>query len=83
MLDNILADLARDAGNGVEFESLLVRQADDALQGHSRRPVLFSPRMWDELSDTARANSRAVPLRYLFDTQNIEDEARQLNWRSR
>ena len=81
MAQNIVADVKRHLRHPIQFEPCLVENAGDALAGANREPVLFSPRMWDRLSEAARDDPRAVPLRYYFDSRDIEAAARDLGWR--
>ncbi len=43
-------------------------------------PILFSPRMWDDLPEVARRDPRAVEVRYVFVPDELEALARELGW---
>ncbi len=81
MAQNIVADVKRHHRHPVRFEPVLVENAADAFEGANRDPVLFSPRMWDRLSEAAKKDPRAVLLRYYFDSRDLEAAGRDLGWR--
>lgn len=43
-------------------------------------PVLFSPRVWGELTPAHRKDPRAVQARYVYDSQELDRLAEELDW---
>jgi len=43
--------------------------------------ALFAPRIWAELDETSRRNPRAIELRYVFDTGELDQLALALQWK--
>jgi len=46
-------------------------------------PVLFSPRSWAALSPAARADSRAIEIRYLVEPKDLSSLGEELDWEPR
>lgn len=46
-------------------------------------PVLFSPRAWAALSSAARADSRAMEIRYLIEPRDLSSLGDELDWEPR
>jgi hypothetical protein len=45
--------------------------------------VLFSPRSWAALSPAARADSRAIEIRYLIEPKDLSSLGEELDWEPR
>ncbi len=63
-----------------------VRVADDpaaTLDTRAHTPVVYAPRIWAELDETSRRDPRAIELRYVFDTEELDQLAATLQWKSR
>ena len=84
MLSMIMADLSGLFESGayallpqvVEDTRWLLPRGDASL-------VLVSPRMWGSLSPQQRSDSRVLEIRYVFDGEEIERLAAELNWSAR
>ncbi len=50
------------------------------LADGARDPILFSPRVWSELSDDDRAHPRAHEARYVFDARELEKLGVEQGW---
>lgn len=53
------------------------------LRGKGSGPVLFSPRVWGELSPAERAHPRAIEVRYVFDEAELDAIGPEFGWASR
>ena len=53
------------------------------LHGKGNGPVLFSPRVWGELSPAERAHPRAVEVRYVFDEAELDAIGPEFGWAPR
>jgi len=85
MLHNILADLQRLLpGREFRIEPKIVRTPDRWLaQRRSRHPVLFSPRVWGELSAKTRRDPRAHEASFVFDRSELDAIGPVLGWSPR
>ncbi len=85
MLHNILADLTRLLPpDRFEVRPQLVRAPDRWLAAHrSRQPLLFSPRMWGELSERSREDPRANEARFVFESADLTGIGMTLGWKPR
>lgn len=85
MAQNIAADLALLLpADRVRLSMRIVARAGDALR--RRRPgevLLFSPRLWGELSDEDRQMPAVREARYVFDPTDLEALGEQFGWSSR
>ena len=85
MARNIAADLARLLP-APEFK-LVNRVAPKAeaflKSAPPRASLLFSPRMWGELSERARRDPRVHQVRYVFDAAGLDSLAAEQGWESR
>lgn len=85
MLHNILADVSRL----LPEERIRVRpQISRApekwfLSRRSPVPVLFSPRVWGELSSRARNDPRAIEARFIFEPKDLESIGATMGWSAR
>ena len=78
--DAVASDLLATVGD-VKID----KRIDDAperirIRGTSGPTHIFAPRVWAELTATARSHPRAVELRYVFDPTQLEAVARSLAW---
>lgn len=65
------------------YQTIVVADGRKALVDSGDGPVLYAPRIWADLGDEERRHPRALPVRYVFDTQEISALAAQLGWRRR
>ncbi len=65
------------------YETIVVADGGEALIDTGDGPVLYAPRIWADLGEEERRHPRAVPIRYVFDTQEISALAARLGWRRR
>jgi DNA-binding transcriptional regulator YhcF (GntR family) len=82
MARNIAADLVRILPSG-SFRVVIrvVARAEEALRGAAPgSPILFSPRMWGELSEDARRDPRALQVRYVFEPDAASALATEKGW---
>lgn len=79
----VAADVSRVLKNpNLNITTHVVTRAEDALALDA--PVLlFSPRVWADLSDAARNDPRACEVRYVFDPKELRQLAATLSWPSR
>ena len=61
----------------------VIKDTKDILNGSRRELRLVPPRVWGSLSDEHRRNERIVEVRYLYDTEELEETARRLGWTSK
>ncbi len=61
----------------------VIKDTKDILNGSRRELLLVPPRVWGSLSDEHRRNERIVEVRYLYDTEELEETARRLGWTSK
>ena len=82
---NIAADLAAVLPSPTfEIRTLVSNNPTTALHVAGRtQPVLFAPRVWGALGVAERADPRAVEVRYVFDTAELQAVAERLGWRAR
>jgi len=85
MARNIVADLiAAGLDSRWRLEPHVYEPPERILEaGAARTPVLFSPRVWDRLSDDARADPRAVRLAYAFTPEALRSIGDHFGWRER
>jgi hypothetical protein len=78
----VAADLVDLFGDrAVRIEQRIVDDPGAALRSRRGPPVLFSPRVWAELSEKARSHPRALELRYLLDSEELQAMGQALGWR--
>jgi GntR family transcriptional regulator len=53
------------------------------LRSRSKIPVLYSPRMWGQLTPAQRRNPRAYEVRYVFVPDDLQMIAKRLAWKPR
>ena len=84
MASNIEADLTTVLPPGsIRIVRRVAGKPGDLLDGKGRGPVLFSPRVWGELSPAERAHPRAVEVRYVFDSAELDALGSESGWVSR
>lgn len=84
MASNIEADLTTVLPPGsIRIIRRVADKPGDLLDGKGRGPVLFSPRVWGELSPDERAHPRAVEVRYVFDSAELDALGSEFGWVSR
>ena len=81
----VAGDLLAQIGDGsIEIRNHVTSDPAAALgdlPGNS--PILFSPRVFADLDESARKHERAFELRYVFDTEELSALARRHQWRAR
>ncbi|RMH25047.1 MAG: GntR family transcriptional regulator [Planctomycetota bacterium] len=77
----IAADVSVLLGGGVRVDPVVAADPNDALSSPVKSPVLFPPRAWARLPARARADPRAVQLKYVIDPADLDSIARRLAWR--
>jgi DNA-binding transcriptional regulator YhcF (GntR family) len=84
MARNIAADLIRILPvSDFQITTTVVKSAKHAFQtARAQTPILFSPRMWGELSANARRDPRAHEVRYVFDAAELEALGVEQGWDS-
>ena len=82
MARNIGADLVRILpAKQFRLVTHVVSRAEEALDGPaSAGPLLLSPRMWGELPPRLRRNPRVHQVRYVFDSQALDELGRAQRW---
>ncbi|MEX2570718.1 MAG: GntR family transcriptional regulator [Gemmatimonadota bacterium] len=83
---SVVADLRRILpGNRVELVPHIVSRAGELLSfvPDSVDAVLFSPRMWEQLTPAERSHPKAIEVRYLFEAKALERLAEDLAWPTR
>jgi DNA-binding transcriptional regulator YhcF (GntR family) len=85
MLANIASDLARILpSDRYRISPRIVRAPSTWLsRSRTRTPLLFSPRLWGELTPAAQRDPRALQVRYVFDPRCLDALGSQLGWRRR
>ena len=85
MARNISADLVRILpAKDFRIVTKVLPKAEDALRASGRHDsILFSPRMWGELSDRARLDPRASQVRYVFDPAELDALGAGQGWDAR
>ncbi len=85
MLRNIHADLSRLLPAGrFRLQPRLVRAPDRWIAARrSPEPLLFSPRLWGELSDRSRRDPRALEARFVFEPRDLDAIGAALGWNPR
>jgi GntR family transcriptional regulator len=82
MAANIAADLSRVLPTGYSIQPLVAQDPVEVLRvAESNKVVLFAPRIWGLLPPAARADRRAVEVRYLFDARDLDLAAARMGWR--
>jgi GntR family transcriptional regulator len=61
----------------------ITRSPASLLRGRSKFPVLFSPRMWGQLTPAQRRNPCAFEVRYVFVPDDLQMMAKRLGWKPR
>lgn len=82
MAVNIIADLdAMFAAEQLEVVAEVTPSPTSFFASYEGSdPVLFSPRVWGELTPAQRQDPRAVQARYVFDAQELDRLAEELDW---
>jgi DNA-binding transcriptional regulator YhcF (GntR family) len=85
MARNIAADLSRILpADEFELTTEVTPRPEQWLErARLRAPVLFAPRMWGGLSETARTHPLVHEVRYVFDPNDLETIGRDLGWQAR
>ncbi len=85
MLHNIQADLSRLLPpERFDLRPRLVRKPERWLAARrTPGPVLFSPRVWGELSERARRDPRAHEARFVFEPRDLDAVGSTLGWQPR
>lgn len=84
MAANIEADLTSVLPPaGFRVERRVANEPGALLDDGGSGPVLFSPRVWGELSPAERAHPRAVEVRYVIDEAGIDAIGPEFGWPSR
>jgi GntR family transcriptional regulator len=65
------------------IECRITRSPASLLRSRSRFPVLFSPRMWSQLTPAQRRDPRAFEVRYVFVPDDLQMMAKRLGWKPR
>jgi GntR family transcriptional regulator len=65
------------------IERRITRSPASLLRSKSKIPVLFSPRMWGQLTPAQRSDSRAFEVRYVFVPDDLQMIAKRLGWKPR
>lgn len=82
MAANIAADLSRVLPTGYSIRPLVAQDPAQALrEAEPSKVVLFAPRIWGLLAPDARADRRAVEVRYVFDARDLDLVAGRMGWR--
>lgn len=61
----------------------ITRSPASLLRSRSKFPVLFSPRMWGQLTPAQRRDPRAFEVRYVFIHDDLQMMAKRLGWKLR
>jgi DNA-binding transcriptional regulator YhcF (GntR family) len=82
MLSSIASDLSRilPADRFRIAPVLTGEPAPWLARRRARDPVLFPPRLWGDLPEKARNDPRAVPLRYVFDSRELDSLGSAMGW---
>lgn len=82
---NIAADLAAVLPSPrFEIRTLVSNNPTTALHVAGKtQPVLFAPRVWGALGAAERADPRALEVRYVFDSAELQAIAGRFHWRAR
>ena len=82
MAVNIIADLgAMFSAEQLEVVAEVTPSPTSFLASYEGSdPVLFSPRVWGELTPAQQQDPRAVQARYVFDAQELDRLAEELDW---
>jgi hypothetical protein len=84
MAANIEADLTTVLSpDKVKIVRRIADEPSALLDDDGGGPVLFSPRVWGELSPAERANPRAFEVRYVFDGAELDRLGSELGWATR
>ncbi len=65
------------------IERRITRSPASLLRSKSKFPVLFSPRMWGQLTPAQRRDPRAFEVRYVFVPEDLQMIAKRLGWKPR
>ncbi len=58
----------------------IIKGPKDIMKRSRGELLLLPPRVWGSLSDEQRKNEHVVEVRYLYDTEELEETARKLSW---
>jgi hypothetical protein len=84
MAANIEADLSTVLPpDQIKVVRRVVDDPGALLHRKGKGPVLFSPRVWSELTPAERANPRAIEIRYVFDPAELDAIGTEFGWASR
>ncbi|MDM7916086.1 MAG: GntR family transcriptional regulator [Candidatus Eisenbacteria bacterium] len=85
MARNIAADLSRILPESeFRLRTVIVKSPETWLaRTRSRNSILFPPREWGRLSETARRDPRVHEVRYVFDPRDLDTIGLQAGWRAR
>jgi DNA-binding transcriptional regulator YhcF (GntR family) len=85
MLSNIAADLSRILpSRHYRLATRLVADPSSWIaRFRTRTPLLFSPRLWGEMTPAAQKDRRAIQVRYVFDARGLDAIGSKLGWRKR
>lgn len=83
MASNIAADLADILPPAQFTVAAEVTVTPGALLARGDGPVLFSPRVWGELTPAQRQDPRAFEVRYVFEPADLEAVGVEMGWASR
>lgn len=82
MAANIAADLSRVLPSTYSIQPVVVGDPVGVLRdAEPSQVVLFAPRMWGLLAPAARADRRAIEVRYVFDPRDLDLVAARMGWR--
>jgi DNA-binding transcriptional regulator YhcF (GntR family) len=76
----VAADLRAAFAREVDLQLTVTDDPDSVIDTLPDARLLFSPRMWSELSEASRANERCSVVRYEFDGAELEAVARECGW---
>lgn len=79
----VCADLSVVLDRGkYHLEPYITTRPNEALQDPGESTiVMFTPRVWSELDESARTNPRAVEARYIFSRDDLSTLGNELGWR--
>ncbi len=77
----VAADLRAVFKRDVELKLVVTEDPASVLSEHPRERVLFSPRIWSDLSDDVRGNKHCAVVRYELDRAELERIARECEWK--
>jgi DNA-binding transcriptional regulator YhcF (GntR family) len=85
MARNIASDLSvLFPADRYRIKPRVVQRAGELLESpQSRTPVLFSPRVWGQLSSAERNDARAIKVTYVIEPEELEAVGEHFGWRRR